>query len=318
MHQINIEQIDLNLLLVLKILLEERNVTKAGERLNLSQSATSHALKRLRLVFDDQLLERSPKGMMPTPRAIGISESLQNILLDIEQIVNVPVFIPELAKGTIRIAASDYATAVILPSVLEELSRKSPNVNIECFDWNQNTLEKLKNREIDLGLGVIDVNGIDGIRTQNLFKEYFVSIVRKDHPILQADITIETYLDFPHALITITGLPVNSIVKSPKSHVDRVLEDLGVKRRVMLKLPHFLSAALIISQTDMILTLPSRIAQLLSKVSKVSTFEPPINLEDYSYMQVWAKHSDNIPSHIWLRHLVSTQTKNIADQILGI
>lgn len=318
MHQINIEQIDLNLLLVLKILLEERSVTKAGERLNLSQSATSHALRRLRLVFNDQLLTRSPKGMMPTPRAIAISGSLENILLDIKQIVNVPVFIPELAKGTIRIAASDYATSVILPSVLEELSRKSPNINIECFDWNQNTLEKLKSREIDLGLGVIDVNGIDGIRTQNLFKECFVSIVRKDHPILQADITIETYVYFPHALITITGLPVTSIVKSPKSHVDQVLEDLGVKRRVMLKLPHFLSAALIISQTDMILTLPSRIAQLLSNVAKVSTFKPPIDLEDYSYMQIWAKHSDNIPSHIWLRQLVSTQTKNIADQISGI
>ena len=103
MHQINIEQIDLNLLLVLKILLEERSVTKAGERLNLSQSATSHALRRLRLVFNDQLLTRSPKGMMPTPRAIAISESLET-------------------------------TSVILPSVLEQLSRKSPNINIECFD----------------------------------------------------------------------------------------------------------------------------------------------------------------------------------------
>ena len=77
----------------------------------------------------------------------------------------------------------------------------------------------------------------------------------------------------------------------------------------MLKLPHFLSAALIISQTDMILTLPSRIAQLLSNVAKISTFEPPIDLEDYSYMQILEKHSDNIPSHIWLRHLINTQIK---------
>ena len=284
-------------------MLEERSVTKAGERLNLSQSATSHALRRLRLVFNDQLLTRSPKGMMPTPRAIAISESLENMLLDIEQIVNVPIFIPELAKGSMRIAASDYATSVILPSVLEELSRKRPNINIECCDWNQNILEKLKNREIDLGLGVIDVNGIDGIRTQNLFKEYFVSIVRKDHPILQADIMIETYVYFPHALITITGLPVTSIIKSSKSHIDRILEDLGVKRRVMLKLSHFLSAALIISQTDMILTLPSRIAQLLSSIAKVSTLKPPIDLEDYSYMQILAKHSVSLRKEMILRDL---------------
>ena len=313
MHQINIEQIDLNLLLVLKVLIEESSVTKASKRLNLSQSATSHALKRLRLLFNDPLLARSSKGMMPTPRAIAISESLQNVLLDIEQIINAPVFIPELAKGTIRIAASDYATTVILPTVLEKLSRKSPNIDIECFDWHLNTLEKLKNREIDLGLGVIDVDGVNGIKVQHLFKERLISIVRKDHPILQADITVETYVYFPHALITITGSPVHSIVKSPKSHIDRILEDLGVKRRVMLKLPHFLSAALIIGQTDMILTLPNRIAQLISDIAKVSTFEPPIDLEDYSYMQIWAEHNDNIPSHVWLRHLISTQTKNIAD-----
>ena len=136
---------------------------------------------------------------------------------------------------------------------------------------------------------------------------------KKNYPILQVNIMIETYVYFPHALITITGLPVTSIIKSSKSHIDRILEDLGVKRRVMLKLSHFLSAALIISQTDMILTLPSRIAQLLSSIAKVSTLKPPIDLEDYSYMQIWAKHSDNIPSHIWLRQLVNTQTKNIAN-----
>lgn len=310
-EELDIKQIDLNLLTVLKVLLDEKNVTKASEKLNLSQSATSHALKRLRRVFNDSLLERSASGMRPTPRALALRESLENILVDIELLVKEPVFAPELAQDTIRIAASDYATTVILPPVLKQLSRSSPSINIECYDWHPETLERIKNREIDLGLGVVDLDENKDFRCQNLFTERFVSIVRTDHPIVQNPITLDAYIASPHALITITGSPVNSIKRSPKSHVDRILEELGVERRVMLKLPHFLSAALIISQTDLILTLPRRIALLFANVADITLFEPPINLGEYHYMQIWSKRSDNIPVQVWLRNLISTQTQGI-------
>jgi DNA-binding transcriptional LysR family regulator len=311
MHQIDIKQIDLNLLTILKVLLDERNVTRASEKLNLSQSATSHALKRLRKMFNDPLLERAAAGMCPTPRAIALQESLEHILRDIEQLVTEPVFIPELAKGTLRLAASDYATTIILPTVLKHLAQKSPHIDIDCYDWHPETLDRLKNGEIDLCLGVVDIDGTNGIRTQNLFLEHFVSIVRKNHPILESGITLDAYVASPHALITITGSPVHSIKKSAKSSVDRMLDELGVKRRVMLRLPHFLSAALIISQTDMILTLPRRIALLFANVSDISIFEPPINLGEYHYMQIWSKRCDHIPFQVWLRNLISSQTQNI-------
>jgi DNA-binding transcriptional LysR family regulator len=310
MHQIDIRQLDLNLLNILKVLIDESNVTKASEKLNLSQSATSHALNRLRKMFNDPLLERSPSGMTPTPRALALRESLANILVDIEELVKEPIFVPESARGTIRIAASDYATTVILPPVLKQLAQQSPYLDIECFDWHPETFERIKNREIDLGLGVADLNGMTGLRCQNLFKERFVSIARKDHPIFQ-NITLESYVASPHALITITGSPILSIKKSSKSHVDRILEELGVKRRVMLKLPHFLSAALIVGKTDCILTLPHRIALLYANIAHIAIFDPPIDLGEYNYMQIWSKRCDHIPLQIWLRNLISSQTQNI-------
>ncbi len=312
MHQIDIKDIDLNLLIILKILLDENNVTKASEKLNLSQSATSHALNRLRKMFNDPLLERSRTGMRPTARALALQGSLENILLEIEQLIEEPIFRPEEATGTVRIAASDYATTVILPSVLKQLARESPYINIECYDWHPDTLERLRIGEIDLALGVVDLDDSDRrLRCQNLFPESFASVVRADHPIVQASITLESYISWPHALITITGSPILSIKKSHKSHVDRILEESGVNRRVMLKLPHFLSAALIIDGTDLILTLPRRIAMLFKNIANIAVFEPPMDLGAYEYMQVWHARSDNIPLQVWLRNMISAQTQDI-------
>jgi DNA-binding transcriptional LysR family regulator len=312
MYQIDIQNIDLNLLIILKVLLDENNVTKASEKLNLSQSATSHALNRLRKMFNDPLLERSRTGMRPTARAMALKESLANILLEIQQLVEEPIFRPEVATGTIRIAASDYATTVILPSVLKRLAQDSPHINIECYDWHLDTLERLKIGEIDLGLGVVSLDESDNkLRCQNLFPESFASVVRADHPILQARITLESYLNWSHALITIVGSPTLSIKKSHQSHVDRILAELGVERRVMLKIPHFLSAALIIDRTDLILTLPRRIALLFTNIANIAVFEPPIDLGVYEYMQVWHSRCDNIPLQVWIRNTIAATTQDI-------
>lgn len=311
MQQIDIGQIDLNLLRILKVLLDESNVTRASEKLNLSQSATSHALNRLRKMFNDPLLERSSTGMRPTPRALALQASLETILLDIERLIQEPIFLAEQAQGTIRIAASDYATTVILPTVLKELFHKTPAIDIECYYWNSETLDMLKKGEIHLGLGVIDLEENTEFKKQNLFKEDFVSIVRTKHPILKAGITLESYTAWPHVLINVTGLPINSIKKSSKSHVDQILEELGVKRRVILKLPHFLSAPLIISQTDFILTLPRRIALLFADAAHITLFQPPIDLGEYHYVQVWSKNYDNVPFQIWLRNLIISQTRDL-------
>jgi DNA-binding transcriptional LysR family regulator len=311
MHKINLLTLDFNLLLVLSALLEERNVTNAGERIGLSQSATSHALGRLRQVFNDPLLVRSPKGMVPTPRALELLEPLQKILLNIEQLIQPTVFDPKTAQGTIQLGASDYATAVILPSVLKQISLQAPQLNLECNNWRSDTLDNLRNGAIDLGLGVLNLPEANEFRVQKLFVEDFVSVVRADHPIAQTNFTLESYIACSHALITITNSSVSAIPNSPISHVDTVLDSLGVKRRVMLKLPHFLAAPLIVQQTDLILTLPRRVAMLFAKYTNLAVLEPPIELGKYDYMQFWHERCDYDPLHIWLRELVASQTQQL-------
>ncbi len=309
MHEIDLLKLDLNLLLVLHALLLECNVTRAGVRIGLSQSATSHALGRLREVFNDPLLVRSTKNMVPTPRALELLEPLQKILLDIEQLIQQTVFEPKTALGTIQLAASDYGTVVILPKVLKRISDNAPHLNVECDNWRSDILDLLKNGAVDLALGVLNLQSASEFRFQTLFVEDFVSVVRADHPITQTDFTIESYVAWSHALITITNSPVSAIPNSPVSHVDTVLSGLGVKRRVMLKLPHFLSAPMIVQETDLILTLPRRIAMRFAKGANLAILKPPIELGQYDYMQIWHERSDRDPLHIWLRDLIASQTQ---------
>ncbi|MDF5734459.1 MAG: LysR family transcriptional regulator [Nostoc sp. S13] len=307
MHEINLQQLDLNLLLVLYALLQERNVTNAGEKIGLSQSATSNALGRLRQVFNDPLLVRSKKGMVLTPRAQELLEPLQKILLNIEQLIQPSSFEPKTAQGTIQLAASDYATVLILPKVLKQISQQAPQLNLECHHWRSDTLDLLRNGVIDLGLGVPNLPKTSEFRFQKLFVEDYVSVVRADHPITQMDLTIESYVAWPHAFIT----PINAIPGSTKTLVDTVLEGLGVKRRVMLKLPHFLSAPLIVAQTDLIVTLPSRIAMLFAEYTNLAILKPPIELGNYNFLQIWHERCDHDPLHIWLRELIASQTQHL-------
>ncbi|WP_334880348.1 LysR family transcriptional regulator [Nostoc sp.] len=307
MHEINLLQLDLNLLLVLYALLQECNVTNAGEKIGLSQSATSHALGRLRQVFNDPLLVRSKKGMVLTPRAQELLEPLEKILLNIEQLIQPTDFEPKTAQGTIQLAASDYATVLILPKVLKQISQQAPQLNLECHHWRSDTLDLLRNGVINLGLGVPNLPKTSEFRFQKLFVEDYVCVVRADHPITQTDLTIESYVAWPHAFIT----PINAIPGSTKTRVDTVLEGLGVKRRVMLKLPHFLSAPLIVAQTNLIVTLPSRIAMLFAEYTNLAILKPPIELGKYSFLQIWHERCDRDPLNIWLRELIASQTQHL-------
>lgn len=311
MHKMNLLKLDLNLLLVLRALLEELNVTNAGEKVGLSQSATSHALGRLRQVFNDPLLVRSPKGMIPTPHAIELLEPLNKILLDIEQLIQPNVFEPKTAQGTIKFAASEYGTTLILPAVLNQIAQQAPLLNVECDHWRADILDSLRNRVVDLGLGVINIPETNEFRVQKLLVEDFVSVVRANHPITKKELTVESYVACSHILITITTSSISAIPNSPTSHVDTVLSKLGVKRRVMLKLPHFLSAPLIVQETDLIITMPRRIAMLFAKYNNLAILEPPIELGQYNYIQIWHESCHYDPRHIWLRELVAFQCQQL-------
>lgn len=307
----NIETLDLNLLVVLQALLKEYSVTRAAEKIGLSQSATSHALGRLREFFQDPLLIRTPKGMVPTLRAEELMKPLEEILLKLDRMIQPSLFDPATAQGTIRIASTDYASVVILPVVLKQLNQVAPQLEMECHYWRSDVVELCRNGVIDLGLGVLDTSEISDMRSQTLFTEDFVAVVRADHPIAQVDLTLDAYVAYPHALVTVTNLPGGSIVHSFKSHVDQALEALGVERRVVLKIPQFLAAPFVVAQTDFILTLPRRIATLIADIANLTVLEMPIQISRYDYHQAWHERRNTDPLHCWFRELVASQTHHL-------
>jgi DNA-binding transcriptional LysR family regulator len=289
MQEIDLLKVDFNLLVALRALLKERNVTRAGERIGLSQSATSHALSRLRKVFDDPLLVRSGQDMLLTSRASALLEPLQTILLNIEQLIQPLTFDPKTAEGTIHIASSDYATCVILPSVIKQIEQEAPHLDLVCQNWNPNSFDLLRNGTIDLGFVALSVLTDKEFHHQELFNEEMVCVVRANHPVIGEV----------------------SIPQTGKSYVDTVLEELGMERRIMLKVAHFFAAPLIVAQSNLILITPSRVAKIFAQFVNLEILASPVKVKQYSYAQIWHPLNQDNLRHIWLRNLIATQTEAI-------
>ncbi len=303
MHEIDLSGIDLNLLLALHALLEERHVTRAAQRIGLSQSATSHALARLRELFADPLLVRSSQGMVLTPRAEQLIEPLRQTLAEIDRMLHPPDFDPQLAQGTLRLAATDYATTVLLPAVLKRLSVEAPHLNLECHHWSDNTLSELRSGSLDLALTGPRQPDLSEFNFHKLFVEDFTSVVRAGHPLTTSELTLDTYIAWSHALVTLTD--------SRAGYVDKVLAQHRVKRRIMLKLPHFLAAVTIVAQTDLVLTLPRRLATLFTNFADLQVLEPPIQLDRFDYILLWHFRQNADPLHLWIRCLFIEESKSI-------
>lgn len=303
MHEIDLLKLDFKLLLVLRALLEERNVTRAGERVMLSQSATSHALSRLRQVFDDALLVRCGQDMLLTSRAEALIEPLQNILINIEHLIQPPIFDPKTAKGTIHIAASDYTTCVILPSVVQRIEKEAPHLNLVCQHWSSESFDLLKDGTLDIGFVAFSILQDQQFQFQELFTEDFVCVVRADHPLLDQGLTLESFVAYSHALV--------SIPKTSKGYIDRALETLGMQRRVMLKVAHFFAAPLIVAQSNLILVTPRRVATLFAQFANLAILESPIKMQSYGYGQIWHPRHQNDLQHIWLRKLIASEAQKL-------
>jgi DNA-binding transcriptional LysR family regulator len=301
MNEFNINKLDLNLLRTLNVLLEECNVSRAADRLSLSQSAVSHALSRLREQLDDPLFIRKSRGMVPTPRAQQIAGRLRHILADIDQLVGPAHFDPAVINTTLKIASADYGVAIVLPHVLDSLNKEAPGVSIEICDWNEDTLQHLKAGSIDLALGGQRTFG--DCHHEILFRERFVSVVRRGHPVIKQGLTRESYLQYKHMQV--------DMYDSRMREIDLQLESVGLKRHVVLQLPYFTVTPLLIEKSDLIVTLPVRLANKFRNFSRLEILDLPVDLGQFPYAQVWDARRDDDPLHTWLRELMREQCKKI-------
>jgi DNA-binding transcriptional LysR family regulator len=288
-----VRKVDLGLLTTLQALIEERSITRAAERMHLSQPAMSRAFDRLQELFNDELLVRTRQGYEPTLRALHLYAEIERLLPSLEGLLRGDDFDPATATDTFRIAATDYATSVVFPSFMARLKTHAPHVALEVFPFTETVFRRLETNALDLALWVN--NAPNELRSQVLFHDRFMCLVRTGHPIGKDKLTLERYLSYPHASVT--------LAEGRQGIIDDILDEKGLQRHVQLKIPYFASAAWTIEHSDMVLTVPKRLASRLGKIARVRLIAPPIELVEFRYIQVWHPRMDSDLAHQWLRRM---------------
>jgi DNA-binding transcriptional LysR family regulator len=300
MHDMKLSSIDMNLLVVLEALLVERHVTRAATRVGLSQSATSHALSRLRELYRDPLLVRSGSKFSLTPRALALLPAVTRNLSELHAtITGEPAFEPRTAQRVFRLAAVDYAQALLLPQLLAFLEQEAPGIDLSIVHGPDH-LEQLDEGQADLAL-TIGTTVPKPLHSQVLFEDGFVCMVRNKHPTVKHKLSLAEYLRLRHIVVAPSG--------APGSVVDSELEKRGKQRRVALRVPSFLVAPLVVSKSDFINTGPERLARRLATIHPVRLLPAPLPLPPFTYSLVWHARLDTDPAHVWLRHAVARLLK---------
>jgi DNA-binding transcriptional LysR family regulator len=294
---IELHNFDLNLLVAFDLLLEERNVSRAAERMFVTQSAMSHTLQRLRQQLDDPLLVKTPAGMKPTERALSLVEPVKSILRDIKRLIHAPeVFDPLESSRRFVIAATDYMDLLVLPRLIERITLIAPGVDIQVKRTELPFPEaELEHGDLDVVLGFDTIlKPAAYLNKAKLFDDRMTCVVARKDPVGKMKaLTLEEYVSRKHMLISRTGTRVGLI--------DEWLAERGLARRIALIVPHFLSAPFIVEKTDMILSLPERIANEFIELAPLRILPVPIELPAYDLVMVWHPLREPDPAHRWLR-----------------
>ncbi|RKP49588.1 LysR family transcriptional regulator [Pararobbsia silviterrae] len=293
---IDLRGIDLNLLVSLDALLECRNVTKAAERLHLTQPAVSTQLARLRRIFDDPLLmpAETGRGMVMTARAAALVEPLRAALHGIESVVRFrPRFDPMADQRDFRIAANDNFAAIFGLDLMERMPAiAGPGVRLAFRNVDARTVaSELERGEIDIALGSERMVP-ESMKARRLLDERFLFVQRKGHPRGTGPLDLDTYCGLHHVLVSTSG-------GSFHGFMDEHLEPLGRTRRVMLSVQAFTIVPEVLTKTDYVSTLPSRLVRRYR--DRLDAFELPFEARGFSLFAVWHPRDHADPAHTWLR-----------------
>lgn len=289
----NLRSIDLNLLVLFDALIEMRSVRRAGERVGLSQSATSHALDRLRKLLGDELLVRTASGMEPTPRALSLAGPLRLALQDIQTALAPDRFEPAEAEIGITIAVETHETIVVLPLLVEEVRREAPGIALTIKSGSlEDILDGVDQGRVDVAIGLF--KGLpDRFMTCRLLSDEHACVIRADHPIARSPLTLELYLDAPHLLISMSGSATNA--------VDDALADQGLRRRIAMQMPHGLAAVIALTRSDMITSVTRGVARVFAAAAPVVVMDLPFNVPASTFRLVWNRRFHTDPARVWLR-----------------
>ena len=297
MSLLELSRINLNLLVCLQALLEERSVTRAAERLSLSQSAVSKSLSRLREITGDELFTRTAHGLLPTARALGLQNQLQPLLGELWSIVQPPNFDPATCDRYFRIALPETANQLIFQKSLSGILKQAPNIKVKINHLKIDDLTKLAAGDLDLVVIPHDLDcgqsRLPGLHCRSLHGDKLVCMVRKDHPCLQKQWNLKSWLEMGH-------ISIGSVTDN-LSIVDRTLEQQGLRRNILIAVDDFHSATGICDSTDLAFVSSEQWGDYARPRYQVEVLPLPINIEPITYELYWHQRHHKDGANQWLR-----------------
>jgi len=299
------QNVDMKSLHVFFCLLNECNVTRTAEQLNMTQSAVSHTLARLRVLFNDPLFVSMGRGMLPTSRALELVEPLQQSLAALNKLIEpVKAFDPGQFQGSFEIATTDYIGFILLPRLMVRLAEVAPGVELNIQPLRpKEDLPLLKDGKLDLIIWN-EKTAPANFHVRKLFSDRLKSVVRVGHPEINGSLSLEQFRNGKH-------LRISSNHGAVKEAIDSLYEQHDIRCKTSLTVPHFLLAHILISQTDMIGMIAELTALRIAKEVPLQLFEPPVAVAGFTVSQVWHERLHASPAHKWLRGEINQVAKEI-------
>jgi DNA-binding transcriptional LysR family regulator len=296
-NDMNVRDLDLNLLRVFDAVSSEHGVTPAAARLGLTQPAVSNALARLRALFGDALFVRTAAGMEATPFARGVAEPVRQALALLESaLAHGPGFEPATSTRAFRFYMSDLGQVEFLPPLVERVQRAAPGVRLEAVAADLEHIgDALGTGALDLAVGFLPALG-PPVARRALFRDPYVCLMRAGHPAGGKKLTMKRFAEAAHVLVTYRG--------GGHRVIEEALERSGVARRIALRVPHFTVVPMVLARTDLILTLPARVARVYERQGGFKSLPPPVAMPPAEVAVHWHERFEADPGNRWLRDQV--------------
>jgi DNA-binding transcriptional LysR family regulator len=299
----HLRQADLNLLVVFTALAEERNVTRAASRLLLSQPAVSRALQRLREMFHEDLLIRSPSGYEPTPKGKRLLQELSTMLPRLDRLLSGEDFDPRVEEATFRVAVTDHASHVLCPLICRRVLPAAAKVSIEFVPFGGPTFDAIEKGRLDLMLNADDGYLPPHFASERIFDDSYSCVAAKESK-YPGVLTLKRYMAAQHVGVGIWG--------ELQTLPDKRLAGIGEKRRCPIWVPYFTAAVRCVPGTHLLATVPSRIARLESTNLSLRILKPPDVLGRFNYLMAWHPRMNTDAAHIWLRSAIRETGKALS------
>lgn len=290
-------EIDVKLLSVFAETYRTSSVSQAAENLGLSQPTISFNLSKLREHYKDPLFVRTSRGMEATPFAVDLYEQAVDLLASFSKIARLQTsFDPSEAERIFRIAMTDISQIVLLPTLLNKLRVLAPKAQLRINHITTETPRMLENGEVELAVGFMPQLDA-GFYQQKLFPQRYVVLAAAGHPALGDSMSLDSYLSAGHVAVTPSG--------TGHSIIDRTLREQQLHRNVVLEVPNYLGVVDIVAQTDLLATVPQKLADLMSSTLATKRFPVPIDIPQYDVKQHWHARNHQDAGHRWLRALLA-------------